>query len=275
MLALTAPTVEDTAALLNFEQLAKILGGGVAGQALVADANGNAAWSSRGPSALRTVAKSGAYAAVTGDLVRVTAAGVTITLPSAATPDQIIGVVNVSGTAGSPTTVASASNITGPGVSATSFSLGFAGAFAVMQSDGANWNIISGGMDTGWIGLPYQTGVGTGNWHDVGGTTQVGQYRKTPDGIVHVRGGVANTTGYAFPATNLTIAILPAGFRPAANEAFVVWQKDSANQMSLMPLAITSSGGVALTLGNTDVVGSNNGSAAYVMLGGISFPQSN
>ena len=42
--ALTAPTVEDHASLLNFEQLARTLGGGAPGQVLTADAYGNASW---------------------------------------------------------------------------------------------------------------------------------------------------------------------------------------------------------------------------------------
>lgn len=43
-LALTAPNVEDHAALLNFEQLATILGGGTPGWVETADTHGNAAF---------------------------------------------------------------------------------------------------------------------------------------------------------------------------------------------------------------------------------------
>lgn len=60
MLALAAPNIEDHATLLNFEQTAKILGGGTTGQVLTADANGNAAWGLSGGIAGQVLRAAGA-----------------------------------------------------------------------------------------------------------------------------------------------------------------------------------------------------------------------
>lgn len=126
-----------------------------------------------------------------------------------------------------------------------------------------------------WLPLPYARGAGTGNWTDfVAGEAQRGEYT-LKEGWVHIRGFVRNETAYAFPATNTLVATLPKGFRPGFVEAFTVWQKDTGNSMSVMPVAILTNGSVQLTLGNSDFVGTNNGTASYIALGNIAFRQVN
>ncbi len=93
---------------------------------------------------------SAATAAVSGTFYNVTATA-TVTLP-AATVNQQIGVR--CGAASTVVTITTgAGSISGLGVAAASSSitLGFPGAFVVLQADGTNWNIVAGQRDTGWV----------------------------------------------------------------------------------------------------------------------------
>lgn len=97
--------------------------------------------------------------ATDGHVYQVTAAGVTVTLPSPST-NATIGVFNGSGTAASPTTVtASSGNIVGSGVSASSISLGISGAHVMLQANGSNWLIVAGQQDTGWVACTLGTNI--------------------------------------------------------------------------------------------------------------------
>jgi hypothetical protein len=158
-----------------------------------------------GQAPLIFTAKSADYnPAASGDFVQMTGSH-TVTLPAPSTAGRIVGVLSVNGTGAAPCTVSTPSGtILGPGVAAaaTSFLLGTAGAYAIVQSDGTNWNIVAGQQDSGWI----QPSLGN-SWT---GTTVQPTYRLLGT-IVYNRGeyspgGTSGTSPFTFPA----------GYRPAA-----------------------------------------------------------
>lgn len=106
---------------------------------------------------LNPIAKLGIYTANNNDLVQMTGAHA-LTLPSPATSGLAVGMQQV--TTAAATIVTPSGAIKGPGiaayqastgVAATTIPLATAGAFVVLVSDGTNWNIVGGAMDTGWL----------------------------------------------------------------------------------------------------------------------------
>jgi hypothetical protein len=52
--------------------------------------------------------------------------------------------------------------IVGPGASGSSILLGAINAFVLLLSDGTNWRIIAGEVDSGWLSATYVGGSGSG-----------------------------------------------------------------------------------------------------------------
>jgi hypothetical protein len=77
----------------------------------------------------------------------------------------------------------------------------------VLEYDGTNFRSIKG-PDGAWTALSYSN-----SWSNFGGGFQVGQYQKTFDGYVHVRGILSAGTLTA----GTVVFTLPAGYRPASS----------------------------------------------------------
>jgi hypothetical protein len=121
---------------------------------------------------------------------------VTITLP-APVAGMMIGVSpNSSVTGTSQVTVNYGSAVlNGPGMhGVASFKLGTPDVCVVLLADGANWRIVSGQQDTGWVPLTLITGV-TGN---TGSYTPAARLRGDE---VSIRGSLANNTGATIAAS--------------------------------------------------------------------------
>ena len=128
--------------------------------------------------------------------------GTTITLPTPALNSVVAISAQGSATGASPVTV-SGTNIWGLGLAgASSFTLGISQAFAILQSDGTNWFILSGQQDTGWVALSLGGGVSAG-----GGYTPTA---RLVGSTVYLSGGPL--TGSAITAW----ATIPAGLRPTS-----------------------------------------------------------
>jgi hypothetical protein len=157
------------------------------------------------------IAKSTTYTAVDGDHVLGTGS-FTITLPDPGPTygaGKCIRVTSVNGTAAAPLTISTPGGaIVGPGIvaAATSIVLGAPGAFVELQSDGTNWNVISGAQDTGWKALTLETG-----YSDYGGGFLGAAARKV-GAFVKLRGLVKYTTISSY--ATWTPVTLPTGFRP-------------------------------------------------------------
>lgn len=81
-----------------------------------------------------------------------------------------------------------------------------------------------------WKALTYQP-----DWSDFSTTTQVGQYRKDPMGIVSVR---ADFKAAGAHAAGDPIAVLPVGYRPPSTQSYFVWTSTGA----IGEIEITSAG---------------------------------
>ena len=90
------------------------------------------------------------------------------------------------------------------------------------------------------------------SWVNYGGGYANAGYWKDSHGVVHLRGLVKSG------GTASTIFTLPAGYRPAANELFLV---ASGTTPTFAQIAIDTAGGVVFL----------NGSNGYVSLSGITF----
>jgi hypothetical protein len=130
-------------------------------------------------------------------------------LPTPATQGPCtIGFINLLGNAVTITTPAGV--IRGPGMTVggvASFSISAIGAGALLEGDGANWYIVAGAQDSGWVGASLLN-----SWaQDVNSATAA--YRIQGNRVT-CRGGVKSG------ANNTAIFTLPAGFRPAAQLIF-------------------------------------------------------
>lgn len=81
-----------------------------------------------------------------------------------------------------------------------------------------------GGTPPTWAGLPFST-----NWHNTSGFN-VGQYAKTSEGRVYLRGVVAAASSGG--AGDNVICTLPVGFRPLASSVFLIPTAISASTFS-------------------------------------------
>lgn len=135
------------------------------------------------------------------------AAGVTVTLPAPTTANQLVAISAFgTGPSGSNPVTVSGTNIYGVGlIAASSFKLGTPMASVLLQSDGANWQMVSGRQDTGWVALTLAA-----SWGTVVGT-YVPAGRLTGD-RVELRGVAQNNTG----GSSAGIATLPAAFVPGS-----------------------------------------------------------
>jgi hypothetical protein len=139
-------------------------------------------------------------------------------------------------TGATPVTVTgAASSIFGIGMGGvTSFSLGTAGSYAVLQSDGTHWYVIAGGQDSGWVAVTLATNIG-----QIAGS-YVPAARLRGD-RVELAGGVQNNTGVAITAA--TIATIPAGLRPAST---VQVAPPCGNGSGTVQLSVSTAGALAV-----------------------------
>ncbi len=168
---------------------------------------------------LTPVSRSAATGATNGALVLMSGA-YTVTLPSAATSGQVVGVISVNGTGAAPCTVGAGATgvILGKGIptsGAGSVLLGAYGASATFESDGTNWNIIAGEQDSGWLATS-----GLHSWTSSAGPAS----SQTVIGY-RLQGDRLKIMGQLTGGTNANSAInVPAGYRPAWNQYFPVVQ---------------------------------------------------
>lgn len=110
-------------------------------------------------------------------------------------------------------------------------------------------------MDTGaWTALPFAA-----NWGNYGGGYTGGAYRKDSAGRVYLRGLVTKSGGT--PTTGDVVATLPAGFRIAAQELFVV---HTGEPNAVGRVTVLTNGGITWDSGST-------GETDYTSLSGIVF----
>jgi hypothetical protein len=143
--------------------------------------------------------------------------GVTATLPaSPATGDtiRVAGSATVTGAAPATVTAAGGKGINGLGLAAAStFKLGTPWAYAMLQYDGTNWQIIDGQQDTGWVALTLGSGVTSvdgialavrlrGDMVDMKGAIQDGNL--SGPGYVTVPG--TSLPSFAWPAGTISFA---------------------------------------------------------------------
>jgi len=124
--------------------------------------------------------------------------------------------------------------------------------------------IARGGAASGWYSintsyLPSSASVTwnnlsfTNSWANYGGSYATGQYAKTSDGVVQLKGLIKNGSN----TYDTTIATLPAGFRPKERLLFTTMQNSDAwSRLDILPD------------GQVRYMGSNNG---YYNLSGIMF----
>lgn len=190
-----------------------------------------------GRSPFTPIAATSSMTAVSGQFVSASP-GVTITLP-APSAGAFVGVMAISTVTGaSPVTVhygSGSGHITGVGAaSVASYLLGTAEAATILQSDGTNWNIITGQQDSGWVALSLGTSiVGAGYTPSA----------RLQGDVVRLKGGLENSSGSTI-LTAVTLATVPAGLRPTVtplNFASVIGT-------SPVPVGLTS-GGLITTSG--------------------------
>lgn len=162
-------------------------------------------------SLLAASSSAAAATAVDGEMLLCTGAAQAVTLPASA--KGMLG-VRAAGTqtGANPVTVqvgtGSGQLIKGKGLGAgaSSIPLGTVGASVVLLWDGANWQIISGERDTGWLPLTLPAGV-----------TSIG----SDAAAVRVRGDRAEFCGVisngGATITNGTAATVPAAAQPASS----------------------------------------------------------
>jgi hypothetical protein len=112
-----------------------------------------------------------------------------------------------------------------------------------------NTSYMPNASSTTWSNLSF-----TNSWSNYGSPYASGQYTKTSDGIVHLKGLIRlGTNTYDTP-----IATLPAGFRPKYRLLFTTMQNNDAySRLDILPS------------GQVRYMGTSNG---YYTLSNISFP---
>ena len=165
-----------------------------------------AGWRPLGSVAFRAV--SGSVTAQPGDLINAAASSV-IGLGAAVANATVTITTSSTTTGATPVTVnygTGGGNIFGPGLGASgasSFLLGAPNVSVELQCDGANWNMVSGEQDTGWVALT------------LGGSVASSGYTPSARLIgdrVYLKGGLQYTGGGSSTVT----ATVPAGLRPFA-----------------------------------------------------------
>jgi hypothetical protein len=142
--------------------------------------------------------------------------GVTATLPaSPATGDtiRVAGSATVTGAAPATVTAAGGKGINGLGLAAAStFKLGTPWAYAMLQYDGTNWQIIDGQQDTGWVALSLASGFIAGG---------LAPAARCVGDRVWLCGTVHNNTGGTV-AGNTTWATVPVACQPTLDNTYAV-----------------------------------------------------
>lgn len=120
-------------------------------------------------------------------------------------------------------------------LSESEFSLAIGNTAVTDFSIDASGNVTFGGAIGGtWTALSYNSG-----WTDLGGSYQIGQYKKVGD-LVFLRGVTTRTSG-----SSTQIATLPSGYRPPAAQIFAVAASGAFGYVD-----IASGGSVVITSGN-------------------------
>lgn len=160
-------------------------------------------------SRLNFVTVSGTHSALDGELSLCSSNNYTVTLPSPAANSTVAVWAGTSVTGALPITVTTPSGaILGVGqTSGASITLGAPGAYVGLYSDGTNYFILSGQLDTGWVAPTLAT-----NWNNGGFITPGARLLGDR---VYTKGTLSNNTGGTVTAA--TILTLPASFpTPAA-----------------------------------------------------------
>lgn len=116
-------------------------------------------------------------------------------------------------------------------------------------------------------GVTWEALALTEAWANLGSGNQIAQIGTDGAKKVYIRGIVKSVKPYAFPNTNIIVGIIPESLRPKETQyGGVAFQKDSAGNFAVLPIAISNGGAVQLTFGNSDVIGGTNGTANYLLL---------
>jgi hypothetical protein len=200
---------------------------------------------------LAPVRPAGSATAAVGQLV-VAQPSATITMPTAVLGAVCEVYADGSPTGATPVTVVRAGGSTfyGAGLSgATSFLLGAPGAYALLAChDAANWVVVGGQQDTGWVALTLGTGWGvyTGNT----------PYGRVIGDRVWLKGLIINNSG---GPSSSPFAAFPAVLRP------------SATAVMLPPVDQAVSTILTLVSNGTSSGSANWASNAVVVLSGVSY----
>jgi hypothetical protein len=179
-------------------------------------------------------------------VVKGNTAAVTVTVPSPIAG----GIVAIANLSSFPVTVA--------GLTA-SVPLNFPGAHLFLVSDGTEWVVLAGELDTGWLQLTAGTNMTTAP----SGAIAL-QARQRGDGVA-IRGVMETTAAFASGAT-ATAASLPSGIsNPSAAVEVSLQGSVGAGGLLLFPNANLNSAG-NLVLGNALIL--TSGSSPGVPLGG-------
>lgn len=171
-------------------------------------------------------------------VVTTSSSGITVTLP-VPTAGQVIGIKKTDSGTGAVTVTAGSGAIYGPGCGSSGLSsipLGAEHAYVVLQSDGTNWHIIAGALDSGWQTFTYTNSWASNGGPAVGGTAA--GYRKIGN-LVKLAGSVKSGT------SGNSIATLPSAYLPAAACGFA----STANALAadLCAISVSTSGAVVPT----------------------------
>jgi hypothetical protein len=115
-------------------------------------------------------------------------------------------------------------------------------------------------------------GIFAAGWSDYGSGWSPAGYTLDAAGWVTLRGLIAKSTALT---SSDTIAVLPAGFRPAGNELFACFSSDSAMGTQIMRVDVNSSGVINTTTAEAVPNYSTRSSVGYLSLSGIRFQQAN
>lgn len=170
--------------------------------ALATDSSGNViAGSGGGGGAASMVPEATSFTASSGNTYECSAA-LTATLPAPSTANQTVTIINTNG--GYIVTITTPSGtIKGPGIpaSTTSVTLGAKGLLQV-TSDGTNYEVTGGQVDTGWVTLGLASGL----------TAFTATGYRLQGNTVRLRGTVTGT--FSVGARSVLTAVLPALVRP-------------------------------------------------------------
>jgi hypothetical protein len=181
-----------------------------------------------------------------GQVLICTAAATTVTLPAPAN-GALLGILNI----GVNGTTVNGTNINGIGLTnASSFPLGTRGSSAILTSNGTNWYIVAGGLDTGWKSLTLASGVVTVVGSETPSARLLGD-------LVYLKGEMQNATGVTLNAGSGQWATVPTSMKPTAANGVVMAGSAYVTATFAVPIVIDSTGAVFTASGSANNIANN------------------